>query len=134
MIEKLLSRLSKVKRTGPDRYIACCPAHDDRTPSMGISQKDGNIIFHCFAGCEPADILESVGLTFADLYPERPNHKKMSFNAYDVLKCVSKEVFIIELAAHMMINDGSISLENLGRLQIAHDRINDAIKMAGLRS
>jgi len=30
----LLARLDGVKRTGPDRWIARCPAHDDKRPSL----------------------------------------------------------------------------------------------------
>ena len=33
--DTLLSRLDKVKLTGPDKWVARCPAHDDRGPSLG---------------------------------------------------------------------------------------------------
>ena len=32
--------------------MACCPAHDDRTPSLGVSLGRQAILFHCFAGCD----------------------------------------------------------------------------------
>jgi hypothetical protein len=39
-------------------WLARCPAHDDRTPSLSIVDGDcGRPIVHCFAGCEWRDVL-----------------------------------------------------------------------------
>ena len=38
-----------------------CPSHDDRNPSLNISEKMGTILFHCFAGCPQADVLSALG-------------------------------------------------------------------------
>lgn len=71
MIETLLNQLSKVKRTGEGKWLACCPAHDDSDPSMSVRElPDGRILIHCFAGCSPAEIMDSVGLSMANLFPE----------------------------------------------------------------
>ncbi len=38
----LLSRLDGACRTGPGRWIARCPAHDDRHPSLAVRElEDG---------------------------------------------------------------------------------------------
>jgi len=67
--QKLLNRLEKVRRTGEGRYMACCPAHDDRTPSLSIKEcDDGRLLVHCFAGCPTDDVMAAVGLTMADLF------------------------------------------------------------------
>jgi hypothetical protein len=66
-----LSRLQGVRQTRPDQWAALCPAHKDRSPSLSIrATDDGKILFHCFSGCHPGDILESVGLSWRDLYPK----------------------------------------------------------------
>jgi hypothetical protein len=32
--------------------MACCPAHDDRNPSLSVRRApDGRVLVHCFAGC-----------------------------------------------------------------------------------
>ena len=47
-LDKLLSRLDKVKRIANDRYTAICPAHDDRSPSLAIKETDDRLLLHCF--------------------------------------------------------------------------------------
>lgn len=40
--------------------MACCPAHDDRTPSLGVSLGRHAILFHCFAGCDQQSVLAAL--------------------------------------------------------------------------
>ncbi len=71
-IDVLLRRLNGVRENGANKHIAHCPAHDDKSPSLAIREcDDGRVLLHCFAGCEPEDVLAAVGLTFADVMPER---------------------------------------------------------------
>jgi len=70
MIDNVLSRLDKVKPAGERAWVACCPAHDDREPSLAIAEENGLIRMHCFAGCRTKDILDTVGLRWGDLFPD----------------------------------------------------------------
>jgi len=71
-VDNLLSRLDRVKKTARADWVACCPAHDDRSPSLTISETaDGRVLIHDFGGCSPAEVLAAVGLDFTDLFPER---------------------------------------------------------------
>ncbi|WP_162829760.1 DUF7146 domain-containing protein [Novosphingobium pentaromativorans] len=40
--------------------MACCPAHVDRTPSLGVSLGRQAILFHCFAGCDQQSVLSAL--------------------------------------------------------------------------
>src|SRR5690606_10114423 len=40
--------------------MARCPAHDDRTPSLGVTLGRNAVLFHCFAGCSQADVLAAL--------------------------------------------------------------------------
>ena len=42
------------------RGMACCPAHDDRTPSLGVTLGRTAILFHCFAGCDQQAVLAAL--------------------------------------------------------------------------
>ncbi|MBT7486550.1 MAG: AAA family ATPase [Rhodospirillales bacterium] len=59
--------LVKAKPTnGGKDFIACCPVHDDHTPSLSISDgNDGKVLLHCYAGCDydaVADAIENHGV------------------------------------------------------------------------
>lgn len=76
-IEDFLSRLEGVKHGKPDQYMAKCPAHDDKEPSLSVGKgKDGEILIHCQRGCHYLDVLAAMGLTKADLYPEKQRPAK----------------------------------------------------------
>ena len=71
-IEKLLSTLDKVKLVKAGRWVARCPAHHDRTPSLSIREtQDGTILINCWSGCNAAQIVAAVGLELRDLFPAR---------------------------------------------------------------
>lgn len=75
-VEDFLSRLDKVKSTGRDTWAACCPAHDDSSPSFQIRlADDGKILLHCFAGCSVQDIAAAVGIELSDLFPDTKTHR-----------------------------------------------------------
>lgn len=40
--------------------MACCPAHNDRTPSLSVSLGRGAILLHCFAGCDQESVLAAL--------------------------------------------------------------------------
>jgi len=85
-VEVLLGRLEGVRRAGAGSWMARCPAHPDRNPSLSIALRDGRVLLHCFAGCPPEAVLGAVGLTWKDLrepdpwawkppFPSRPRPK-----------------------------------------------------------
>ena len=49
---------------------ALCPAHDDRTPSLSITDGNDRVLIKCQAGCDTDDIITELGLTRADLFNE----------------------------------------------------------------
>lgn len=77
-VEALLSRLQGVRQTGPGRWLARCPAHEDRTPSLSIRETEGGtILLRCFAGCGAVEVVQAVGLELRDLFPPKlpdPNY------------------------------------------------------------
>jgi hypothetical protein len=53
--------------TGRGRFMAKCPAHKDRSPSLSIREgKDGRVLVRCFAGCALDAVLDARGLRTAD--------------------------------------------------------------------
>ncbi len=133
--ETLLDRLDGVKHTGPGRFMARCPAHDDRSPSLGVKDcGDGVTVVNCLAGCETEDVLSAVGLTFSDLYPERiaTEHSykpvRQRFDARQVLEGISHEVIVVCLIAEKYAS--IIGDKDEARLMLAATRLNTALDAA----
>jgi hypothetical protein len=42
---------------GEKKWLARCPVHDDRTPSLSIRDAGGKVLVHCHAGCEPERVI-----------------------------------------------------------------------------
>src|SRR5680860_1196112 len=67
----ILGKLNKVRRSG-DGWMARCPAHEDRDPSLSISEgTDGAVLLHCHAGCTTEAVVAELGVTLEDLFPPR---------------------------------------------------------------
>lgn len=69
-VQQLLDRLQKVRPSGGG-WVACCPAHDDGTPSLSVHVgRRGDCIVKCHGGsaCSVDDIVRAVGLTMRDLF------------------------------------------------------------------
>jgi len=72
-VETVLARLKGV-RTSLRGWVACCPAHRDREPSLSIGLGDeGQILLNCFAGCSLDRIVEALGITVTELFPKAPS-------------------------------------------------------------
>lgn len=43
-----------------DGWLCHCPAHDDRTPSLSVTEHDGKILVNCHAGCSQTDVIDAI--------------------------------------------------------------------------
>jgi hypothetical protein len=100
----IIELLAGVRQTGPRSWVAKCPAHEDRSPSLSIREhQDGRWLMHCFAGCDVHDICAAIGIELADLFPEPLYHRakpsQIRVTAADALACLSREAGIVAIAA-----------------------------------
>jgi hypothetical protein len=135
-VDVLLSRLDGVRKTAHG-WIARCPAHEDRNASLSIADTDdGRVLLHDFAGCSAADIVAAVGLTLADLFPERlrddsPEGRRVArvaareSNWRAALGVLARESTVVLCAASAMAHD-TLTADDAERLALAVERIHDA--------
>ena len=135
-IDTLVAHLDGVRETGHGKYIARCPAHDDRSPSLAVRHcGDGRVLLHCFAGCETEDVLAAVGLTFSDIMPERTGDKHSykplykPFSAQDALATRDHESLVIAVIAADILEHKEVDDDTWGRLGVAVQRINSTRAM-----
>ena len=68
-LELVLARLEGVKRSGAG-WMARCPAHEDRDPSLSINERDGTILVHCQAGCSQEDVIAAMRIEPRELFSD----------------------------------------------------------------
>ena len=66
---ELLDRLKAVRPSGAG-WMASCPSHEDRRPSLSVAEGDAGdrIVLKCFAGCTAEAVVAAMGLSMTDLY------------------------------------------------------------------
>ena len=116
--DEFICRLRNVRKINKQTAIASCPAHKDQKPSLRIIVGHKQpIVLTCYAGCSPLEIVESMGLTFADLCEERdlPIGNGMAQPTIDrqiVIKAAQEQIY---LAFHYLkaVTSGEIPSEEV---------------------
>lgn len=136
-IEALLGRLENARQRGRG-YRADCPVGHSSRGALSIAEgDDGRVLLTCFAGCAAADVLGAVGLTLADLYPERVRdlsplgraQRREAMHGADVAAAstvLSFEASIIAVAAADIGRGTPLAIEDCDRLARAVDCIEGA--------
>jgi Fe-S-cluster-containing hydrogenase component 2 len=130
-IHNLLPLLSGVRNTGPGRWMALCPVHQEKRPSFAITEQDGKVLVHCFGcGCGIDEVCQALGINIDEFFPENltvtystTKPKRKHFNAADLLQMLSHETAVVYLCAGDMLHGLELSECDLERLESAHEKI-----------
>lgn len=129
-VSVLLDRLEGVRLTGHGRWVACCPAHCDRSPSLAITEKDdGTVLLHCFSGCDVSDVVGALDLDLSDLFPRlqpgvhSAKSVKRRFTAEQVLRTVTLEILEVALIVAAISRRGSVTTTERDRLHLSVSRL-----------
>lgn len=140
-IGTLLGRLDRVRRTGSSSWMACCPSHPDKTPSLSITETaDGTILLHDFGGCDPLSVLAAVGMTLADLFPrlrlrrtrrteQEKRETRAEFNRHAwcaAVRVLAREAMVVLIAAQQLQFGRPLAADDHERLTLAMQRIDSA--------
>lgn len=84
---EVIPKLKNVKKN-KNGYQACCPAHDDETPSLSIKDTNDKLVLYCHRGCEYKDILRALGIYNPEkkkenLEAKNRNQQKKIVKTYD---------------------------------------------------
>ena len=138
-IDTVLNALSGVKNMGKGKFSALCPVHNEKTPSLRITELEGErIIMHCFGcGANGVQVIDALGLDMATLFPPKPDNERggyrrerVPFPAFDILKAMVHEATIIMLAAGDVLDGRKISEPDYARIELARNRISSAVQCA----
>lgn len=119
MLSEILQRLDKVKQHG-DQYYACCPVHDDKSPSMGITEKEGKVLIHCFScGATGQEVMEAIGLPVSTLF----RHKKRGEIPNEMIEKAKEDVWYIEIFENEKRKGTRITYNEWKRYRLAKERV-----------
>lgn len=137
-VDTVLQRLEKVRKTGPDKWIALCPAHDDRRPSLSIKEtEDGTVLLHCWTGCGASEIVNALGLSLSELFPDKDRSTvkgdgptRRPFSCRDALAGIAHESTVVLVILETFNRGEALDREALLRLALAEERIAAALLAA----
>jgi hypothetical protein len=127
---RILDRLERVRETAPGRWLARCPAHPDRSPSLSVRElDDGRVLLHDFGGCDASAVLSALGLEMSDLFDKplgnlRPSRSRIP--ARDLLEIISEETSVVAIVAADLIGKKAVTEADWQRLAKAASRIGAA--------
>lgn len=142
-IDNLLSRLDGVRRTQAGGWVARCPVHEDRTPSLGVREgDDGRLLLFCRAGCATVDVVAALGLEIADLYPPRLDRApgagttrlRRPWSAADLVVLAAAEAHIVALVACDIAAGVVIGAEDRDRVLDAAGSLLAMVEATGARA
>jgi hypothetical protein len=128
--DRLIAGLERVRRTGPGRYVARCPAHKDRTASLSIRElDDGRVLVHCFASCLVTDVVAAAGVTMEDLFPPRTatagsgqRAERRPFSVRDLMDALASELGVAWVLLADLAAGREIVPKDRERAALARDR------------
>ncbi|MHB8744590.1 MAG: DNA primase [Sulfuricaulis sp.] len=137
--DRILERLDGARQTAPRQWVARCPAHEDRSPSLSIRElPDGKVLLHDFGGCDCGDVLAAIGLELSDLFPEKPadhrskpNRAARQWDFRALLKMLEHEMTVVFIVANDLANGRVLTPETTERLHMAAGRIAKIAGAAG---
>ena len=129
--DRLLQNLSKVRQTGKSKWLALCPAHADKSPSLAIAEgDDGRVLIKCFGGCDTRSVLQSVGLDWGDIFDAMSNTQQCGVNrkarlisAADALSIIYESTLFICVVGADIQKNRDISDHDFEHLGICCSRI-----------
>ncbi|MEE1923202.1 virulence-associated protein E [Pseudomonas sp. 148P] len=117
-LDKVLNRLDKVKSAGADKWKSCCPAHDDKHPSLAISEtSEGVVLLKCWAGCTTKEIVSAIGLELRDLFPGDKQPRRGPSKA-----AIEHERMVFRIGQSLQ-QQGSLAGDDLVRFNLAKQRL-----------
>lgn len=119
MLKDILPKLDKVKKLG-ERWVACCPVHNDTNPSMTMKEEDGKVLIHCFA-CQAngQEVVAALGLPASVLFRD----SKRQAIPQKVIEAAKEDAYFIAIFESEKAKGSRITHNDFKRYKLAKERI-----------
>ncbi len=58
--EQIAHALPGCRKVSGSSWRACCPAHDDESPSLNITERNGKVLLKCWSGCGQSEVIDAL--------------------------------------------------------------------------
>jgi len=137
-IENILSRLDGVKEIRANQWVAICPSHDDKHPSLAVKRGDNNcVLIKCWAGCSAVDVVDSIGFDLKDLFEQsidfrKPSRERLYPNYKKILQMLRHEVMLLWLIAEDMAAGKIIPAKDIDSVRRAFKNVERVMEAANV--
>lgn len=136
-VDRLLPCLDGVRRHGTGWRADCPTGHRSRGALSIAAGDDGRVLLRCWAGCDALTVVQAVGLTLADLFPDRlPDYSPAGRRAAAEFRTLSgwkaalsvlgREATVVAIAARAIRDGDELTGGDIERLAVAIERIDHA--------
>lgn len=138
-LNRLLERLENVRVAGKG-YRADCPNGHRSRGALAVGESEtGSVLLHCHAGCAVIEVIHGAGLEMKDLFPMQDHHRMSPQEQREirnkarqagwktVLEFLPLEIAVLRCANVQMRKGKSLNLADSKRLELAGERINNAL-------
>ncbi|BCW94965.1 MAG: hypothetical protein KatS3mg018_0447 [Fimbriimonadales bacterium] len=106
-LDSILPHFPRALRQPDGSYMVNCPAHDDRTPSLHLTEKDGRLLWHCHAGCPQEAVGEALRrLAGVDTRPRRERNDAPQFEGCTLQQLADAKMLNADLLRQWGVSDG----------------------------
>lgn len=122
---ELLTKFTGVRQKGNYKWTACCPAHDDSSPSLQITETDDRTLLHCFSGCSVEQVCAAISIKEIDLFhnPRKSQPVPASIGKRLTKEELNIELLVIKIATYDRKRGKSLSEYDEKRVKVALNRV-----------
>ncbi len=140
MIEALLNKLDRCRATGIGRWMASCPVHEEKTPSLSIRElDDGRVLLYCFGcGAGALDIILAAGLEPDVLFPPRSRDEKgysatrQRIDIQQAILSLRDEAYFLQATQYWLAAGRTLTGEYQAKLEESTTRIDGICRALGI--
>lgn len=127
-VHHILDKLEKVRQVKPGQWVACCPAHDDSSPSLAIRDAGDKLLMRCYGGCTFPEIHEALGLTARDFFADSkaPKSGVPGVSRRQIVRDLAVELMTAYVVTRDRAEGKDITPEDADRERLARQRITKA--------
>jgi len=128
-VDHILDQLESVRRIKPDQWVACCPAHEDSTPSLAIRDTGDKLLMRCYAGCTFQEIADALGMHPREFFRDSKEPKSgiPGVSRRDIYRDLTVELMTAYVVTRDRAEGKQIAANDVEREKLAWQRISKAM-------